>query len=239
MPSRSGSLTTALSKTLARARTRGWGEVGKELVGRFRSGVRSDDELLFLTRAAVWDGEIARKTSEPLRFARATASDADDYERFVGTDSARTFTTRLSDQTDCWLIRGRGMVLHASWTTSGAAWTREIQRLFVAPPGAAYIYESFTRPEARGLGLYPLALVSIGEALATEGIEQLLVGVEADNAPSLRAITKAGFEPAFSVRFRKHWGRLTIDEAAGPRAELAHEVLLSPAAGRSHPRIPR
>ena len=226
MSSRSG-LNATLSKTRARARTRGWGEVLSESIGKVRGAVRSEDELLFLERDALWTGEIVRKANEPLRFVRATPEDADDYERFVGTDSARTFEARLSDETDCWLIRGRGMVLHASWTTSGAAWTREIQRLFVAPPKAAYIYESFTRPEARGLGLYPLALMSIGEALATEGIERLFVGVEADNAPSLRAITKAGFEPAFSLRYRRRFGRLTIDEADGPKAELADKVLLA------------
>jgi GNAT superfamily N-acetyltransferase len=225
MGSRFESLKASLSKTQARARTRGWGEVLNEGFGQVRSAVRSNDELLFLLRDAVWNGKIARKTNEPLRFVRATADDANDYERFVGTDSARTFKSRLSEQTNCWLIHGRGMVLHASWTTSGAAWTREIQRLFVAPPGAAYIYESFTRPEARGLGLYPLALGSIGEALAAEGIERLFVGVEADNAPSVRAITKAGFEPAFSVRYRRHLGRLTIDEADGPKADLAEKLL--------------
>ena len=218
-------VATHVSKTRARARARGWGEVVSEIGGNLRGSIRSQDELLFLMRAAAWTGEVTRKTDEPLHFARATVDDADDYERFVGTDSARTFSSRLSDTTDCWLIRGRGMILHASWTTSGAAWTQEIRRFFVAPERSAYIYESFTQPEARGLGLYPLALMAIGKALAAEKFERLFVGVEADNAPSLRAITKAGFEPVFSIRFHRSIARLTIDEATGPQAELAHELL--------------
>jgi ribosomal protein S18 acetylase RimI-like enzyme len=215
----------SLAKKRARVRARGIKEVVQESVGRIRGEIRSDDELLFLVRDAAWTGKTQRKTDEPLRLARATGDDADDYEIFVGTDSARTFARRLSRDTDCWLIRGRGMILHATWTTSGAAWTGEIRRFFVAPPQAAYIYESFTRPDARGLGLYPMALSGIGDALAADGIERLFVGVEVDNTPSLRAITKAGFQPAFSVTFHRRFGRLTVDEATGPLAELARDIL--------------
>lgn len=225
MTSRIATLRNSLSKKRARVRARGLGEVAGESLGHVRNNIHSSDELLFLVRDAAWNGETLRKTDEPLRFVRANAEDSEDYERFVGTDSARTFTARLSDQTNCWLIRGRGMILHATWTTTGAAWTSEIRRFFIAPPKSAYIYESFTRPEARGLGLYPLVLVGIGHALAGDGIEKLFVGVEVDNAPSLRAITKAGFEPAFSIAFRRRFGKLAIDAATGPRAELAQGLL--------------
>jgi GNAT superfamily N-acetyltransferase len=215
----------ALSKKRARVRTRGAGEVAKEFVGKIRGAARSDNELIFLSRDADGNTEPQRKTDEPLRLVRSDAKDALDYERFIGTDSARTFAKRLSHETDCWLMRGRGMILHATWTTTGAAWTGEIDRYFVPPERAAYVYESFTRPEARGLGIYPIALVEIGRALAADGIEQLFIGVETGNAPSLRAITKAGFEPAFTISFRRRFGRLTIDEATGPRAELARRCL--------------
>lgn len=219
------SIKHALSKTGARLRSRGAGEVFGEWTGRIKGSVRSEDELLFLERDAKWDGAIARKTEEPLELVKATAADGKDYERFIGTDSALTFAARLSHETNCWLIRGRGIVLHATWTTAGAAWTREIQRLFVSPPGSAYIYESFTRADARGLGLYPYALVGIGERLAAEGITKLYVGVEVDNTPSLKAITKAGFEPAFGLKYGRRFGRLQLEAPSGPDRALAERVL--------------
>jgi hypothetical protein len=213
------------SKTRARLRTRGPRELVDNVRSRIRNTVQSDDELIFLIRTATWDGTVRRRTDEPLVLLRATEADGADYERFIGTDSASTFARRLDDETSCWLVRGRGIVLHATWTTTGAAWTSEIERFFVPPPRSAYIYESFTRPEARGLGVYPYALIEIGRALAAEGIETLVVGVEAENAPSVKAITKAGFEPAFTIGLHRRLGRLELDEPTGPRAELAAQCL--------------
>jgi hypothetical protein len=215
----------AISKTKARLRTRGAREIVQNFWGGLRGAVRTDDELIFLVRSAAWSGDVVRRTDEPLHLARATPKDGPDYERYIGTDSAATFSARLSDSTSCWLIRGRGIVLHATWTTTGAAWTSEVDRFFVPPAGGAYIYESFTRPEARGLGVYPFALVEIGHVLSGEGIETLLVGVEAGNAPSIRAITKAGFEPAFTIGLHRRWGRVRLDEPSGPRPELASSCL--------------
>lgn len=215
----------SLSKTAARVRARGAGEVIADVGGRIKAGVTSHDEILFLTRRSDWGGPAPSSTREPLVLVDATRDDGPDYARFIGTDSAPTFAARLTERTRCWLVRGRGMILHATWTTTDAAWTRELGRYFVTPPGSAYIYESFTRPEARGLGLYPFALLGIGKELAARGIETLYVGVEVGNRSSLRAITKAGFEPAFSVRFRRRLGVVVVEDATGPRADLAARCL--------------
>jgi hypothetical protein len=232
MPSGRPTLGQSISKTRARWRTRGAREIAQNLVGRVRGTIRTDDELLFLMRTAAWTGRVARRTDEPLDLSRATGEDGADYERYIGTDSEATFASRLTDTTSCWLVRGRGIVLHATWTTTGAAWTGEIDRFFVPPDGGAYIYESFTRPEARGLGVYPFTLVGLGNVLAREGVETLFVGVEAGNTPSVRAITKAGFEPAFTVGLHRRWGRLRLDDPSGPRPELASVCLRSTASRR-------
>ena len=216
------SVADSLSRKRARIRSRGLGEVMAESWGKVRSNIRSDDELIFLrARTDRSLEETFRKTDEPMQLVRATVDDRRDYERFIGTDSARTFAARLSDETRCWLVRARGAILHATWTTTGSAWTSEIHRYFVPPPSSAYVYESFTRAEARGLGLYPFALVGIRETLATEGVKEMFVGVEANNAPSLRAIAKAGFERAFTVPFHRRWGRVSLDDPEGPNPELA------------------
>lgn len=224
------SLRNGLAKNIARARARGISEMAGAVTGSWRAAVHSEGELTFLTRTAAWEGRVKR-SDEPMALQRASFADAADYAHFIGTDAARTFAARLSDTASCWLVRARGTVVHATWTTRGVAWTSEIRRFFVAPQGSAYIYESFTRPEARGLGVYPFALVGIGHALATEGVDTLFVGVEADNHPSVRAITKAGFEPAFSLRFRRRWGRAELSPATGPLPELA-EICLRPAPPR-------
>lgn len=152
-----------------------------------------------------------------LAFRAATDSDAGDYARKIGTDSAATFRRRLTPTTSCFLVHGPDGLLHASWVTTGAAWTREIDAYLVPPDGDAYVYESFTRPEARGRGVYPFALAGICAWARAGGLHDVWVAVEEANAASLKAIRKAGFEPRYTIRYRRRWGRLTltVDEPDG------------------------
>ena len=142
---------------------------------------------------------------------RAAPDDAAEYQREIGTDAAATFRRRLTRTTSCFLVHGAGQVLHASWVTTGAAWTREIDAYVVPPEGDAYVYESFTRPEARGRGVYPFALAGICAAAREQGIRNVWVAVEGGNAPSLKAIRKAGFEECYTIRYARRFGRLTLD----------------------------
>jgi hypothetical protein len=227
MPTNDLSLSDRISKIRARVRTRGLGEVAGDFKGKLVNALHSEEELIFLRRSSLWTEEVPRKTNEPLALERATPDDGRDYERFIGTDSATSFAKRLTDRTSCWFVRGRGMVLHATWTTTGEAWTNEIKRYFAPPPGAAYVYESFTRAEARGLGVYPFALVEIGRRLAEEGTATMYVGVEASNSASVRAITKAGFEPVFTLRYEARYGKLSLADASGVEPELAARLLIA------------
>ena len=210
-----------LSKIAARVRTRGVAEVTDSLRGEVRSAVGSAGTLEFLVR----DTEATCPASDDLSFRAATFADAPAYAAQIGTDSVATFRARLTDTTGCYLVETQGRIAHASWVTTSGAWTAELGRLVTPPPGAAYVYESFTDPALRGRGIYPFALACICAELSSQGIDQVWIGVEATNAPSVRAITKAGFEPAFSLGFRKRWGKLEVDAARGPRAEAAGEIV--------------
>ncbi len=147
-----------------------------------------------------------------LAFRPAGPDDARAYERAIGTESATTFRRRLSDTTHCFLVELRGDLLHSSWVTTSAAWTREVSAFVVPPAGDAYVYESFTRPEARGRGVYPFALAGICGWAAETGLSHVWVAVESRNVPSLKAIRKAGFEASYSIRYGRRLGRLTLQE---------------------------
>jgi GNAT superfamily N-acetyltransferase len=212
------------SKTVARVRSRGPGEV----LGTWRTMARqllaSDDKLVMLYRDLREEDGLPTGPSGTT-FKQAGPHDAVSFARDVGTDSTKTFTARLSDRTQCFLVLDDTTVLHSSWVTTAAAWTREVQRYFCPPAGEAYIYESFTRSEVRGRGIYPFALESICRLLASRGIRRVWVGVEDGNEPSLRAITKAGFEPGFEIRYRRRLGRLTVSGPEGPGARPDHRFL--------------
>ena len=177
-------------------------------VQRLRAGISSADRLIILVRPA--GGDPPQRADE-LRCVRATHADAEDYARAVGTDSPRTFRERLTDTTWCYLVRARGSIVHATWCTTSAAWTRELRAHLAPPPRDAYVYESLTLPAVRGQGVYPFALSAIAADLGRSGIGQVWVAVEASNRPSLRAVEKAGFEPHSEIGFRRRWGRVTVD----------------------------
>lgn len=205
----------AASKTLARVRARGVGEIASLVRGRIRETLWSHDRLLILSRNTGGD----EPEMPGLALREATPSDGHRYARDIGTDSRATFAARLSPQVTCWLVEEQGRIVHATWLTRDGAWTRELQRCLRPPPGHGYVYESFTRADARGRGIYPFALRAISARVPTHGIARLWVGIENHNIASLRAVTKAGFEHAFEVSYGRRFGRLTVSASGNGRGD--------------------
>jgi ribosomal protein S18 acetylase RimI-like enzyme len=220
----------SLSKVPARVRSRGLLEVLDLAAHRVREFFYSGDRLIMF--ALDLSSPPPQRPPPPhARFLRAGSDDALAYARDVGTDSDATFRDRLSEDTRCYLIVRDHLIVHSSWVTTSRAWTREIRRYFRPPPGEAYVYESFTRTEARGQGVYPFALGAIAGELAAERIGRLWVGVEAGNESSIKAVRKAGFEPGFEITYRRRLGRITVSPPQGPLARDCRGCLEPPPAG--------
>ncbi len=200
---------------------RGLGEAGEAVWGAVRGALGSEGRLLFLVRDA--GGEFPAR--DGLTFREATQEDAALYARDIGTDSAATFRRRLSPWTQCFVVEDGSRFVHASWVTSARAWTSEIGAFIAPPVGDAYIYESFTRPETRGRGVYPFALNSICTELRRQRVARVWVGAEADNEPSLRAIDKGGFQEAFQLTFHRSRGVIRVEEPTGPLAEQGRTMV--------------
>lgn len=212
----------ALTKLSTRVRTRGAKEVVDLTGHRVREFIHSEDRLILF--ALDLAGPVPQRPALPEAvFRRGTPQDALAYAREIGTDSEASFRARLSNETRCYLVMTGDLIVHASWVTTSMAWTRELRRYFRPPPGEAYIYESFTRAEVRGKGVYPFALGAIAEDLRSNGIKRAWVGVEAGNASSIKAVRKAGFEAGFEVGYRRRFGRLVVSRPRGPLAsQCAH-----------------
>ncbi|MBA2274842.1 MAG: GNAT family N-acetyltransferase [Actinobacteria bacterium] len=203
---RIGTLHVA-ERVWARIRSRGLGEVGRLMSGRLKEAVESGDTLVVFSLATQVEPSAA---GEDLLFRSATLDDGDLYARDIGTESNRSFRGRLSPTTSCFVVESEGRLLHATWVTTSGAWTRELQGYVRPPQGSAYVYESFTHPDARGQGLYPFALRRIASHAAERDLDNLWVAIEAGNHSSLRAVAKAGFRPVFRLEYRRRWGRLTV-----------------------------
>jgi Acetyltransferase (GNAT) family len=219
-----------LAKLWARGRARGWGEVGRLAFDRIKEELWSEDRLIFFLRDTADGAESGpHEKTAGLSVVRATPEHASVYERDIGTDSAETFTERLDDRTRCYLVLDGGRALHGTWVTTGASWVRELRRYFQPPGGHAYVYESFTRADARGRGVYPFALRGIGEDLARGGTEKVWVAVEDDNPASLKSVHKAGFSEAFDISYRRRLCAINVSEPQGARAELCPRCFLKKA----------
>lgn len=182
---------------------------------RIREAVWSRNCLIFFAREAQNQPPRTDARWHDLVLVHCGSEHAHRYAKDIGTDSAGTFTKRLSDHTHCFAVERHGRLVHATWFTTCAVWTREI-RAYVRPPaGEGYIYESFTRPDARGRGIYPFALEAISAYVGERGVKRLWVAAEEDNHSSIRAISKGGFERQFAIGYRRAFGRLTFQGPAG------------------------
>lgn len=217
MPDVRPPLTRRVSRTLNRVRARGVSEVLTLAGQRIREWWSSQNALIMLERDR---GPLERDAAD-LTFRQATAADAPAYARDIGTDSRSSFTARLRADVCCFVVESDGRLLHSSWVTTSAAWTREIKAYMTPPAGDIYVYESFTRADARGRGIYPFALAGIVTWADATDKERVWVAVEAGNEASRRAIGKAGFEEAFTLPFSRRLGRVTIGPIGGPKAALA------------------
>jgi hypothetical protein len=218
MPDGRASRLDVALKLIQRARSRELGEL-VELFGiRIREAIASTDRLRFFRRDLTEDAVMPVR--EELRFVEATALDGDRYARDIGTDSPGTFRRRLTSGTRCFLVVSDEVLVHATWLTTTAAWTREIRRYLRPPAGNAYVFESFTRSDARGRGTYPFALKCIVATLSGSEIDRVWVAVEGHNEASLRAVTKAGFVESFEVGYRRRWGRLIVTAPDAPAGWL-------------------
>lgn len=152
-----------------------------------------------------------REFVEGVRLVRAGMDDAHRVEE-VGQfeDDARE---RLAAGNDLWLaLDDQGRTLFACWTfraeTPVAAAPHGQLQL---PAGTVCVEDSVAAPLARGKGIAPASWMAIANILATEGYESMITKVTTDNAPSRKAVQKAGFREIAVMRMT----------SIGPRQRVA------------------
>ncbi|HEY7356822.1 MAG TPA: GNAT family N-acetyltransferase [Ktedonobacterales bacterium] len=63
------------------------------------------------------------------------------------------------------------------------------------PYGLAVLGNIFTHPDRRGRGYAQAITAALAEGLLAQGCQDVMLNVEADNAPAVHVYTKLGFEP--------------------------------------------
>jgi len=109
------------------------------------------------------------------------------------------------------------------WVATAEAEIGELGLAFKLPPANRYLWDFFTLPPWRGLGIYPRLLQTVLQR--EEDAERFWVGHDAPNLPSRRGILKAGFKEVGRVH-RTAAGDLLLVPTGPPERALAAARLL-------------
>ncbi len=155
-------------------------------------------------------GSVVAEHVPPAELAGLAAVRGDDPSDYTARLAAGHRLIHIGDTRDPFAAWG--------WITLADATERETPwegaaRLAI-PPGAAYFWDFFTKPSARGQRLYPRLLRDAMVFAAGHGISRVFIYCDAANIASAKGIVAAGFAaPAAVNLFRA--GPLLV--ARGPR----------------------
>jgi len=127
-----------------------------------------------------------------------------------------------------WLAFRDGEPAFSCWTWRARTPLRAARGGWLAlPPGVACLEDSVTAARFRGCGVAPAAWAVVAGAVRADGAHALVTKVGEDNTASRRAVEKAGFHVAASMRTDRTWPRSRVrvtDAATATARALAQEL---------------
>jgi len=117
---------------------------------------------------------------------------------------------RLADGARLWFVLDDGRAVFACWIFGRAAPTIAARGGSLnLPAGVCCLEDSLTSPLYRGRGVAPAAWSDLLDRLSSEGVEDVITKVGAENVPSCRAVAKSGFQ---------HFATMSLVRVAGHRS---------------------
>jgi SAM-dependent methyltransferase len=102
-------------------------------------------------------------------------------------------THRFREGQRCFIAGMEGRIVHARWLSTGKAWCEVLGTEIPLAPRSAYLYESFTDPELRTIGLARAVGKFSLERLREEGFQLVVAVVDPWNREGRRALENAGW----------------------------------------------
>lgn len=177
-----------------------WGEVAYRRVALFVRNL--EDAPLHIT------------ATQPLQPGILTADELTDYLALRPDASAAEVQRRWAAGQQCFAARHQGRLVHVCWAARGRAWIAYLGREIQLAPDEVYSYESFTAPDFRGHSAPAVRAAFMQAELIKAGVRRLVAVAVPDNRPAVRAIEKAGYVRAGTLRtlwlggWRWHRGRV-------------------------------
>lgn len=183
-----------------------------KLAGRVRRLVRHTAEF----RVYEMDAERIADLPRPSAMKRDDIDDilayqpAEAWQLVVGA-FMREALARLQEGCHIYTHVRDGKLLHYGWLIERQekSTLTEVGQDYYPPPDAALLFDYYSRPEARGKGLYRASLCQmLHDAALIPGTRRVLIAVLADNGPSRHTIEKIGFSYLYSFFKKTGFGRI-------------------------------
>lgn len=158
--------------------------------------------LAFLT-CPLNDAVAPQSVGTSLQFVTLGRADADEYAAFREGARAGEFASYLQSEFVCHAARVDGRLASVTWSAANRATIWYLDADFDLRPGQLYLFGSYTHPNFRGRRLHAALFDHVRRWGPTAGFSEAAVFVVAENAATLRAHARVGFQrTGAAVRIR-------------------------------------
>jgi ubiquinone/menaquinone biosynthesis C-methylase UbiE/ribosomal protein S18 acetylase RimI-like enzyme len=153
------------------------------------------------------DGVLPVPVSHGLELRQASMADLPRLLYPSRTATAESLAERFGRGHLCFVAidRDDGPAAHARWVSTDLAYIPELGCDVILAPGEAYMYDGFTRPDARGSGVDGAIRCQIFQSLREAGFRRVYSYVRSDNPVGVRAAGRWQ-RPAGIVRYLRFRG---------------------------------
>jgi ubiquinone/menaquinone biosynthesis C-methylase UbiE len=199
----------------------GLGHVIRHIGRKVASPVVEWGRLVFYARDL--DRELPAPATPGLELRQASAADLARLIYPGRPVTAESLAERFRRGHLCFVaLDGEGAASHARWVSTDQAYIPELDSDVVLAAGEAYMYDGYTRPDARGTGIDGAIRCFIFRSLRDAGFKRVYSYVRADNPMGVRA----------ARRWQRHAGAVRYVTLRGSRPRVW--------SGRGeHPRLAR
>jgi GNAT superfamily N-acetyltransferase len=135
----------------------------------------------------------------PVRIAVLAPEDVPALAALRPVPDPAALRERLGRGHQCFAVWREGRIVHAGWAASRDARIEFLDVALPLEPGDVYQYDSYTTPDARGLGIAAQRVGWMARHFQAQGARRLLAVVWPGNPAAFRPLEKAGYRRAGAI----------------------------------------
>lgn len=139
----------------------------------------------------------------PLTVGLLEEAQVDEYNAFRQPADRNAAQRRLAAGDRCFVARHNGRIVGVCWTATGRAWSAYLSRLIPLAADEAYMYDAFTAPSLRGMGIYPTLASATHLHCQSLGLRRVICVTVPENRRALGVQT--GYRTVGILGYIKIW----------------------------------